>query len=210
LSLPPLAVSTTPSERSRRSSSSILVECRVTIAPSLAVKLLSCRALHHCQVAIVSSIAANRLCALGPSLSRLRRPSPSRSRHAVHCLCRGAAVPSIAIKEPSRCPSPSRIRRSSRRAALTLAGVVTNIRHSSRPSQASCPAGCCVASPHASRRRLPSAGASHCGIASCASRPADCRVSSLLTPPPPICRHLLLSLRRRLLSRPSWASHPAG
>ena len=84
---------------------------------------------------------------------------------------------------------------SCRRAALTVARVVTNIRHSSHPSHASCPVCCCVASSytvisyllvpliaplslvpliplivaslHFSHRRLPSASAStsHCAVA---------------------------------------------
>jgi hypothetical protein len=46
-------------------------------------------------------------------------------------------------------------------------------------------------------------------IAFRASRPSG--VSSLLTPPPPICQRLRLSSRRcLLLSRPSRASRPAG
>jgi hypothetical protein len=39
-------------------------------------------------------------------------------------------------------------------AALTVAGVATNIRHLSRPSQASRPAGCHIASPHAAVSHL--------------------------------------------------------
>jgi hypothetical protein len=39
-----------------------------------------------------------------------RRPSPLRSRRAVHCR-RGAVAPSLAVEEPLRRPLPSRSRR---------------------------------------------------------------------------------------------------
>ncbi len=97
-----------------------------------------------------------------------RRPSPLRSRRAVHCR-RGAVVPSLASEEPSRRPMPSRSRRAvhCRRGAVApylaikepSAVSTDDFGHSSRPSQV------VVALP-------------------------------LLTPPPPICRRL--SLRHRL------------
>ena len=213
LSLPPPAVLTLPSR-----------SCHVELLPRHPSP--SRRAIHHCQVAIVPSITAHRCCALSPSPSHSccpspsrshppHRPLPSRSRHVIHCR-REAFVLSLfveelsprplplTIEEPSCCPSPSGHRRPCQGAALTLVGAVTNIRHSSRPTQASCPAGLlrCLSSRH----RLSSAGTSHCGITYRASRPAGCRVSSLLTPPPPICRCLRLSSRRRLLvcCTPGW------
>jgi len=78
----------------------------------------------------------------------------SRSHRAVP-LCRGAVAPSIAMKDPSRRPLLSRILRPCRWAALTLARVVTDIRHSSRPSQVSRLIGCCVASPIAALPFVP-------------------------------------------------------
>ena len=139
-------------------------------------------------------------------------PLPSKSRCAVHCH-RGAVAPSLAIKEPLRHPLPLRSRcdvpHRNGRAALTVAGVITNIRHLSRPSQASCPAGCCVASPQVAASHLPAPFIVALPFVPLV-RLAGCRVSLLLTPPPPICRCLRLSLRRCLLSRPSRASRPAG
>ena len=77
--------------------------------------------------------------------------------------------------------------------------------HSSRPSQASRPAGCRVASPHAAASHLPAPLIAASYFVPLV-RPAGCPLSSLLTPPPPICRCLRLSSRRRLLSRPSGTS----
>jgi hypothetical protein len=205
-----------------------LVPCRVAAAPSIAVTprhpSLSSRhrAVHHRTLSLCSRSIARavprHLGAVTSSLAveePLRRPLPSRSRHVIHCR-REAFVLSLfveelsprplplTIEEPSCCPSPSGHRRPCQGAALTLVGAVTNIRHSSRPTQASCPAGLlrCLSSRH----RLSSVGTSHCRITYRASRPAGCRVSSLLTPPPPICRCLRLSSRRRLLvcCTPGW------
>jgi hypothetical protein len=179
LSLP--AMSTSPL-RSRRSSSSIIVEspsrrplpssccravhCRCAM-PSITVKLPLCCPLPH--IAFVLSVHHHPPHAIprhrgvvSPSLAveeLSHRPLPSRSRHTVP-LCRGAVTPFIAIEEPSRHPLPSRIRWPCQRAALLLAGVVTIIRHLSCPSQA--------------------------------CRLAGCHVSSLLTRPTPICWRLLL------------------
>ena len=129
-----------------------------------------------------------------------RRPSSSRSRHAVP-HCQGAVVPSIAIEEPSRRTSPSRSRRPCR--LTTPATRLTPPSLSSSGWLSRC---------LSSRRRLP------CRCLSLRPspfvplvHPASCPVSSLLTPPPPICQRLRLSSRRRLLlSRPSRASRPAG
>ena len=119
----------------------------------------------------------------------LHRPSPSRSHCTVHC-CRGVVVPFLTIKEP-------------------LAVSTDDSGHSSRPSQASCPDGCHVASPHAAAFHLPAPLIVALPFLPLV-HPAGCHVSSLLTPPPPICWRLRLSWRRRLLSRPSQASRPAG
>jgi hypothetical protein len=118
-----------------------------------------------------------------------RRPSPSRSRRAVPHH-RGAVAPYLAIKEPSAVSSD-------------------DSGHSSRPSKPlvwlvvalsllTLPPPIC---------RRPSLWPSPFVPL---VRPAGCRVSLLLTPPPPICRRLRLSSCRRLLSRPSQASRPAG
>jgi hypothetical protein len=136
------------------------------------------------------SIAA----ALAPSLAveePSRRPSPSRSRRAVHCR-RGAVGPYLTIKEPS-------------------AVSTDDSGHSSRPSKplvvqlvVALPL---LTPPPPICRRLSLRPSPFVPLV----RPAGCPVSSLLTPPPPICRRLRLSSRRRLLlSRPSRASHPAG
>ena len=158
--------------------------------PSLSVKLpsRSCRpspsrrGLHHPLFAITPSIAAHRRFALGPSPPCSRRPLPSRSHHAVPPL-RGAVA-----------PLPSR-------SHWVPSAVSTNDSgHSSRPSQASRPDGCRVASPHSAAFHLPVPLIVASPFVPLV-RPAGCRVSSLLTPPPPICRRLRLSSRRRLLSR---------
>jgi hypothetical protein len=97
-----------------------------------------------------------------------RRPSPSRSRRAVP-RHRGAVALSIAVaaEEPSRCPSPSRSRCTvhCRRGAVAPYLAIkepsavstddSDFGHSSRPSQASRPDGCRVASPHAATFHLP-------------------------------------------------------
>jgi hypothetical protein len=57
----------------------------------------------------------------------------------------------------------------------------------SRPSQASRPDGCRVASPHSAAFHLPVPLIAASPFVPLV-RPAGCRVSSLLTPPPPICR----------------------
>ena len=188
---------------------------RVSVALSIAVTPRSPspssrqRAFHRLPLPLCSrsSIAVE----LTPSLAveePSRPPSPSRSRRAVPCH-RGAVTPSIVVEELSRHPSPSRSRRPCRQAALTVAGIITNIRHSSRPSQALCPAGCRVASPHAAASHLPAPLIAASPLVLFV-HPAGCPVSLLFTLPPPICRRLLLSSRRRLLSRPSRASRSAG
>ena len=86
-----------------------------------------------------------------------------------------------------------------------------NSGHSSRPTHASCRAGCRVASPHAAASHLPAPLIAASPFVPLV-RPAGCHVSSLLTLPHPICQRPRLSSlsRHRLLSRPSQASHPAG
>ena len=175
--------------RLRGSSSSIVVE-----SPSCRPSPSSCRrgraVPRRCAAPSITlyspspPIAAHRRCALGPSPPRLRHPLLSRSHRAVP-LRRGAVAP--LLSRSSREPS---------------AVSTDDSGHLSRPSQAFRPDGCRVASPHSlivASLFVP------------LIRPADCRVSSLLTLPPPICQHLRLSSRRHLLSRPSyWASRPAG
>jgi hypothetical protein len=252
LLLPPPAVSTSPSH-SLRSSSSIIIKspshrsspssCRRAVhrrsaAPSITVKLPS-----HCPsppIAVVLSVHRRRARGVpcrGGAITR--RPSPSWG----------------AVEELSRRTSPSRSRLPCR--------LTTPATRLALPSLSSGWLPRCLSS----HRRLPSAGALHCGhhlsclssirlvvpsprfsrhhlpsacpskplvwlvvalplltppppICRCPSlrpspfvplvHPAGCSVSSLLTPPPPICRCLCLSSRRRLLSRPSQASCPAG
>jgi hypothetical protein len=170
------------------------------LAPSLAVEEPS-RAVPRHRGAVAPSLAVEepsravprRRGAVTPSLTveePSRRPSPSRSRHAVHCL-RGAVAPYLIIKEPS-------------------AVSTDNSGHSSRPSK---PLVRLVVTlplltlPPPICRRLSLRPSPFMPL----FRPADCPVSSLLTPPPPICRRLRLSSRRHLLlSRPSRASRPAG
>ena len=218
LLLPPPAVSTLPL-RLRRSSLFIVVKspshhslppscCRHAVhrrsaAPSITIHLPSrcpsppiavvlsvhCRAVEE-----PSRAVPHRRGAVTPSLTveePLRRPLPSRSRHAVHCR-RGAVMPYLTIKEP-------------------LAVSADDSGHSSHPSKplvvwlvavlpllTPLPPIC---------RRLSFWPSSFVPLVC----PASCPVSSLLTPPPPICQRLRLSSRRRLLlSRPSRASCPAG
>ena len=113
LLLPPPAVSASPS-RSRRSSSSIVVE-----SPSRRPSLSSCRRAVHRRsaalsitvnspsrrpsppIAVVLSVHRCRARAVPRRQGAVaRRPSPLRSRRAVHCR-RGAVAPYLAIKEPS-------------------------------------------------------------------------------------------------------------
>ena len=111
---------------------------RVTIVPSLAVDLPS-------RSAVVPRPPS-------PLYSPSRRPSPPiavvlsvhrRRARAIPCR-RGVITPSLAAEEPLRCPLPSRSR------------VLTDSSgHSSRPSQASCPDGCPVSSPHSTDFHLP-------------------------------------------------------
>jgi hypothetical protein len=235
LLLPPPAVSTSPS-RLRHSSSSIVVEspsrrpspssCRRAVhrrsaAPSITINSPSRRP--SPPIAVVLLVHRRRAravpCRRGavvrrPSLLRSRRapslaveepsrhPLPSRSRRAIPCR-RGAVAPSIAVEEPLRRTSPSRSRRPCR--LTNPATCHTPPRWLSR----------CLSS----RRRLPSAGASHCGIAFPASRPsgwlsrllASHAATSHLPAPPPLIAPLPLVmplsglssgwLRRRLSSR---------
>jgi hypothetical protein len=211
LLLPPPAVSTSPS-RSRRSSSSIVVK-----SPLRRSSPLSCRrAIHRRRAAPSITIHSESRCPSPPiavvlSVHRRRactvsyRPSPSRSHRAVPRR-RGAVVPSIAVEEPSRCTLPSRINRPCRLTTLAthlappsskpLVRLVDTLPLLTPPP----PPICLRPAP------LIAAIAFFVPLV----RPAGCPVSSLLTPPPPICRRLRLSLRRRLLSRPSRASCPAG
>ena len=162
------------------------------VAPSLAVEEPSRHPLplpsrSHCTVpcrqgAIVPSIAI--------AVKELWHHSlPSRSRCAVHCH-QGAVAPYLAIKEPS-------------------AVSTDDSGHSSRPSQASHPDGCRVASPHAAAFHLPAPLIVASPFVPLV-RPAGCHVSSLLTPSPPICWRLRLSSRHRHSSCPYQASCPAG
>jgi hypothetical protein len=141
LLLPPPAVWISPSGSRRSFSSShhravsrAVPRRRVAVAPSIAVaqRHLSTSIRHrtvHCRsiaAALASSLAVEEL---------LRRPLKSRSRRAVNCR-RGAVAPYLAIKKP-------------------LAMSNDDSGHSSRPTQASCPAGCHIASPHAAASHLP-------------------------------------------------------
>ena len=201
LLLPPPAVLTSPS-RSRRSSSSIIAKSpsrrpspsschravqRHSAATSTTVNSPSCRPL--LPIAVVLSSHHRRAHAIPRHRGAVARHTlPSRSRRADHCR-QGAVAPYHAIKEPA-------------------AVSTDNSGHSSRPSQVSRPAGCRVASPHAAPSHLPApliAASSFVPLV----RTAGCPVSSLLTPPPPICRCLRLSLCRCLLSHPSGTSRPA-
>jgi hypothetical protein len=172
---------------------------------NIAIALAQFLVIHRRRVAIAPSLAIELP-------SRSRRPSPSRRalHHpqfaiapsiavvlAVHrrraCAVsrrRGAVAPYLAIKEPS-------------------AVWTDDSDHSSHPSQASHPDGCRVASPHATAFHMPAPLIAASPFVPLVL-PAGCRVSSLLLPPPPICRCLRLSSRRRLLSHPSRASCPAG
>ena len=232
LPLPPPAVSTSPS-RSHCSSSSFVIE-----SPSRRPLLTSCcRAVHRrCTTPFIT--VKSPLCRPSPPIAvvilvhrrrppRLRRPLPSRRCCAISRR-RGAIAPSIAVEKPPHCLSLSRSRCTIHchlgSVMLSLAfkdhsAVSRGHPHIGRSHRRHPP----LVTPlppgrssgrllrcHSSHRRLPSAGASHCGIASRASRPADCCDSSLLTLPPPIYQHLRLSSRRRLLSHPSWSSRLAG
>jgi hypothetical protein len=111
-----------------------------------------------------------------------------RRAHAVPRR-RGSIAPSLAVEEPLRHPLPSRSRVST-----------DDSGHSSRPSQASRLDGCRVASPHSAAFHLPAPLIAASPFEPLV-HPAGCHVSLLLTTPPPICRCLRLSSRRRLLSR---------
>ena len=133
-------------------------------------------------------------CALSPLPPRLRRPLPSRSHRApsltveeLSChpsllrSCRtvpcrqGAVAPSIAVEELLRRTSPSRSRR--------LCRLTTPATHLAPPSLSlSGWLSRCLSS----RRRLPSAGASHCG------HRLSCLSSARLFVPSPrfSCHHL--------------------
>jgi hypothetical protein len=124
--------------------------------------------------------------AVAPSIENeepSRRPFPSRSRRAIHC-CQGAIPPYLAIKEPSAVLTDDS-------GHLSLVTPLTGL--SSGRLLPHLPAPLIAASPFVPLIRW-----------------AGCPVSSLLTPPPPICRCFRLSSRRRLLSRPTRASHLAG
>ena len=228
LLLPPPAVLTSPS-RSRRSSLSIFVKspsrcsspssCRRAIhrrsaASSITVHSPSC--CPSLPIAVVLSVhrrraraVPRRRGAVAPSLTVVeepsRRPSPSRSRRAVHCR----RAPYLAIKEPSafscrhlpsagaRLAPPSLssgwlLRCLSSRRRLPSAGTCSHCGH-----RLSClsSARLVVPSPRFSRHYLPSAGASasHRAIASfCHAHLGPLvrlvKASPLLTPPPPcIC-----------------------
>ncbi len=203
LLLPPPAVSTSPS-RLRRSSLSIVVKspsrrsspssCRRAVHRRRAAPSITVHSPSHCPsppIAVVLSVY--RRCSRAVPCRRgavARRPSPSRSRCAVHCR-RGAVAPYLIIKEQS-------------------AVSTDNFGHSSHPSKplvrlvVRLPL---LTPPPPICRRLSLRPSPFVPLIC----PADCPVSSLLTPPPPICRHLRLSSRRHLpLSRPSRASRPAG
>ena len=198
LLLPPPAVSTSTSpSRSRGSSSSIIVDslsCRPS--PSSCRR---CRAVPRC-------CAAPSITLYLPS----RRSSPPIA---------AALTPSLAVEEPSRRPSPSRSR-----CAIAVeepSGAVGCVDRRLRPLVTLLPG---LSSGWLSRclsslRRLPSAGASHCGIAFRASLPSSwlsrllashAATSHLPAPPPLITPSPLVTplsglssswLRRRLSSR---------
>jgi hypothetical protein len=202
LLLPPPAVSTSTSPScSHGFSSSIVVKSPSRRPSSLAVKLPPgsqcplplCHALHHPQFAIAPSIAAHLGCALGPLPPRSRRFSLSRSRCAVQCHRRWEAiVPSLAVKEPLYHLLPLR----SNHAVPHHQGAVGRVDWRLRPLVTPLPGlssgwlSRCLSS----RRRLPSAGASHCSIVVCASRPsgwlshllASHASTSHLSVPPPL------------------------
>ena len=155
----------------------LVVHChrgRVTIVPSLAVELPSRS--HHPL----------------PSRRALHHPLFTiASFIAAHRCC------ALGPSPPRSCrPSPSR----SHRAVPRRQGAVVPSIAVSRPSLASHLDGCRAASPHSAAFHLP--------VPLIVASPfeplvhlAGCHVSSLLTPPPPICRRLRLSSRHCLLSR---------
>ena len=121
LSLPPPAAPTSPSHL-HRSLLPIAVNLDGELqsrspSPAFAGHHVHHHAIPHRQVAITPSLSIYHHCDCSPSPSRLRRPSPSiatkepsrhplpsRSRSAVHC-CR--AAPSITVEEPSIAVNPS-------------------------------------------------------------------------------------------------------
>ena len=206
-----------PSRRSSPSSCRRAVHRR-SAAPSITVHSPS-RCLSP-PIAVVLSVHRRRFCAVPCRRGAIARVPCRRGAIARVPHRRGAVAPSLTIEEPSRRPSPSRSRRAvhCRRGAVApyliikepLAVLTDNSGHSSRPSKplvwlivtlpllTPLPPIC----RRLSLRPSPFVPLVH---------PADCPVSSLLTPPPPICRRLRLSLRRHLLlSRPSRASRLAG
>ena len=165
----------------------------------------SCRAVHHRQVSIRAvHRRPSPLCSPSIAVARRTRTVPCH---------RGDVVPSIAVEKPLRCPSLSRSRRTIHchqgsvtppLAVKDLSAVLMGPPHIGRSRHRHPP----LVTPLpgllsgwllrclSSLRHLPSAGASHCGIASRAYCPVDCRdSSSLQTPPPPIYQHLCLSVR---------------
>jgi len=194
---------------------------RVTIAPSLAVKLplsLPSRCtLHHPQfvivpsppIAVVLSVHHRRARAVPRANEEpSRRPLPSRSRRAVHC-CRhqGAIAPSLAVKEPSRRPSPSRSHRAvPRRQGSVAPSIAVAVEEPSRavPHRRGAVApSIAVAIEEPSRRTSPSRSHRPCLL----TTPATCHAPPrplvrmvvalpLLMPPPSIFRRL--SLRHHL------------
>ncbi len=211
LLLPPPAVLTSPS-RSRRSSLSIFVK-----SPSRRSSPSSCRRAIHRRSAASSITVHSPSCC--PSLPIAVVLSVHRRRARAVPRRRGAVAPSLTVvEEPSRRPSPSRSRRAihCRRAPYLaikepLAVSTDDSGHSSRPSK---PLVWLVVAlplltppPPICRHLLSLRPSPFVPLI----RPAGCPVSSLLTPLPPICWRLRLSSRRRLLlSRPSRASRPAG
>ena len=196
LLLPLPAVSTSPS-RSRRSSSSIVVE-----SPSRRPSLSSCRRAVHRRsaapsitvnspsrrpslpIAVVLSVhrrraraVPRRRGAVAPSIAveePSRRPSPSRSRRAVHCR-RGAVAPYLAIKEPSAVSTDDSGHSSRPSQVVVSLPLLTPpppiCRRLSLRHRLSCLSSVrlVVPSPRFSRRHLPSASASasHRAVASC-------------------------------------------
>ena len=161
------------------------------------------------RVDIDMAIAITRFLAV--HLRLVRRPLPS-SCHRGRAIPRPRAAP-ITLYLPLHHPSPL--------CSWSISAVVPCLTikeplastdesgHSSCPSQDSRPDGCPVDSPLATAFHVLASLIAASPFVPLV-HPADCRISSLLMPPPPICRRIRLSSRRRLLSRPSRASRPAG